>query len=316
MILATVAWAVGEVLMGRSAAADRVARASWTVAVGLALLHVWLAFELVYAWSHEAAIEATVRQAADRFGTGWRGGIYLNYAFLVIWLADVCWWWAAPAARASRPRAIETARRALFLFMFVNGAVVFASGAGRVIGSVAVFSVLVAALARRNGLILAPVRTKGANMRFTIVLAALGLSISTAVRAQAPASPQKDDDRKTITVVGCLQTGAQPNQFVLAATADPLAKGVAVATSGAVPNITYQLSGGSNLQAHVGHRVEITGKTTGKAQTAVATDANVKRDNIPGKPDPKVETKEKAAIELRDLAIDSLKMVSTDCTVK
>jgi hypothetical protein len=270
----------------------------------------------VYAWSHEAAIEATVRQAADRFGAGWRGGIYVNYVFLAIWLADVCWWWAAPASRASRPRAVEAARRALFLSMFVNGAVVFASGAGRVIGSVAVFSALVAAFARRNGPILAPFRTKGANMRFTIVLAALGLSVSTAVRAQDPASTQKDDDRKTITVVGCLQTGAQPNQFVLAATADPLAKGVAVATSGAVPTVAYQLSGGSNLQAHVGHRVENTGKTTGKAQTAVATDANVKRENIPGKPDPKVETKEKAAIELRDLSIDSLKMVSTDCTVK
>jgi hypothetical protein len=152
-------------------------------------------------------------------------------------------------------------------------------------------------------------------MRFTIVLAALALSISTAVRAQ-DASAQKNDDRKTVTVVGCLQSGAQPNQFVLAATPDPLAKGVAVATAGAVPNVTYQLSGGSNLQAHVGHRVEITGKTSGKAQKATSTDANVKRDNIPGKPDPKVETKEKAAIELHDLEIESMKMVSTSCAAK
>jgi hypothetical protein len=152
-------------------------------------------------------------------------------------------------------------------------------------------------------------------MRFTIVLAALGLSISTAVGAQ-DATSQKNDDRKTLTVIGCLQPGAQSNQFVLAATADPLTKGVAVATSGSVPNITYQLSGGSNLAAHVGHRVEITGKTTGKAQKAEATDANVKRDNIPGQPDPKVETKEKAAIELRDLEIESLKMVSTSCSAK
>jgi hypothetical protein len=97
---------------------------------------------------------------------------------------------------------------------------------------------------------------------------------------------------------------------VLAATADQLAKGVAVATSGAVPNITYQLSGGSNLGPHVGHRVEITGKTTGKAQKAVATDQDVKRERIPDQPDPKVETKEKTAIELRDLEIESLKMVA------
>ncbi len=71
-----------------------------------------------------------------------------------------------------------------------------------------------------------------------------------------------------------------------------------------------------NLDAHVGHRVEITGKTTGETQKAVSTDSNVKRDSVPDKPDPKVETKEKAAIELRDLQIESLKMVSTSCAAR
>ena len=144
-------------------------------------------------------------------------------------------------------------------------------------------------------------------MRFSIVLAALSVSISAAPLAQ---------DRKMITVIGCLQPGAQPGQFVLAATPDPLAKGVAVATSGTVPNITYELSGGSNLGEHVGHRVEVAGRTTGKARTAVATDSSAKRERIPDKPDPKVETTEKTAIELRDLDIESLKMVSTSCSAK
>ena len=52
-----------------------------------------------------------------------------------------------------------------------------------------------------------------------------------------------------------------------------IAKGVAVATSGSVPNVTYVLSGGTNLAAHVGHRVEITGRTSGDAQKAVSTDS-------------------------------------------
>jgi hypothetical protein len=148
---------------------------------------------------------------------------------------------------------------------------------------------------------------------------ALGmLSISaTATAQQADTKTAKqDDDRKPLTVVGCLQTGAQANQFVLSATADPISKGVAVATSGAVPNVTYVLSGGTNLGAHVGHRVEITGRTSGKAQKAESTDSNVKRERVPDKPDPKVETKEKATIEMRDLQIESLKMVSTSCAVK
>jgi hypothetical protein len=155
-------------------------------------------------------------------------------------------------------------------------------------------------------------------MRSITMLTLVALSVSTTAIAQQAATPttKADDDLKPITVVGCLQAGAQSNQFVLTATADPLAKGVAVATSGTVPNVTYVLSGGTNLGAHVGHRVEITGKTSGDARKAVAADSSVKRVDIPNKPDPKVETKEKATIEMRDLQIESLKMVSTSCAAK
>jgi hypothetical protein len=156
-------------------------------------------------------------------------------------------------------------------------------------------------------------------MRFISGLALVVLSVSATASGQqgATTTPKKDDDRKPITVVGCLQKGAQPNQFVLAATADPLAKGVAVATSGAVPNVTYVLSGGSNLGAHVGHRVEIIGRTSGDAQKAVSTDSSsTKRIEVPNKPDPKVETKEKATIEMRDLHVETLNMVSTSCAAK
>lgn len=155
-------------------------------------------------------------------------------------------------------------------------------------------------------------------MRFSTGLIVMALSVfATASAQQTNTAAKKDDDRKPITVVGCLQAGAQANQFVLATTADPLAKGIAVATSGAVPNVTYVLSGGSNLAAHVGHRVEISGRTSGKAQRAVSTDSSsTKRVDVPDKPDPKVETKERATIEMRDLQIESMKMVSTSCATK
>jgi hypothetical protein len=149
MILATLGWAAGEALMRRSPRVDRWARAAWTGGIALALIHVGLAFHFVYGWNHEAAIAATARQAAERVGWGWRGGIYVNYLFLVLWLADVCWWWAAPASHASRSVRIETARLAAFLFMFVNGAIVFASGAGRLAGIASVTAVLLASPARR-----------------------------------------------------------------------------------------------------------------------------------------------------------------------
>jgi hypothetical protein len=150
MLLATIAWAVGEVLMRRSIPSDRWARWSWTAAILLALLHVVVAFELVYAWNHEAAVEATVQQTADRFGRGWRGAIYVNYIFLIIWFADVCWWWAAPLSHRTRSRRLENVRLGLFVFMFFNGAVVFASPAGRSVGIAALAAVLLASPSLRR----------------------------------------------------------------------------------------------------------------------------------------------------------------------
>ena len=45
---------------------------------------------------------------------------------------------------------LETARLAAFLFMFVNGAIVFASGAGRLAGIASVTAVLLTLPARRR----------------------------------------------------------------------------------------------------------------------------------------------------------------------
>ena len=152
MVLATVAWAVGEVLMRRSASADRRARVAWTIGVALALLHVILAFEFVYSWNHDAAVKVTAHQTADLVGWEWRGGIYINYIFLLLWLADVSWWWAAPASHAARSVRLERARLVLFAFMVFNGAVVFASATTRVVGVAAVAAALIGSRAvRRQG---------------------------------------------------------------------------------------------------------------------------------------------------------------------
>jgi len=149
MILATLAWAAGEALMRRSPTADRFARSAWTIAILLAVVHVGLAFHFVYGWNHAAAVDATARQAAEAFGWGWRGSIYVNYVFLSFWLADVAWWWLAPVSHASRSMRFEIARIAAFTVMFVNGAIVFASGIGRLAGIAAVALVLIASTARR-----------------------------------------------------------------------------------------------------------------------------------------------------------------------
>jgi hypothetical protein len=142
IVVATVAWALGEVLM-RRLAFDRLARGVWTSGIALALLHVVLAFEFVYVWDHGAAVAATAQQTADLVGWRWGGGIYINYIFLALWLADVCWWWVAPVTHATRSVLFETTRLALFVFMFFNGAVVFATPPTRIVGLAAIVAVLI-----------------------------------------------------------------------------------------------------------------------------------------------------------------------------
>lgn len=148
MWAATIAWAIGEIGMRRLPHADRGVRALWTAGAALAVVHTALAFHHVHGWSHSAAAFETLRQAEERFGVGWSGGIYVNYLFLATWLLDVGWWWWFAQSRATRARGIEAARVAFFVFMFVNGAIVFASGLGRLVGIACVGAVLLERLAR------------------------------------------------------------------------------------------------------------------------------------------------------------------------
>ena len=141
MLMATVVWAWVEVLKIRRPGQVDPARRLWTAGIALALIHAVVAFDVAYQWSHEAALIDTARRTAAVTGVAWGGGIFVNYLFLAIWVADGLWWWAAPVAYLRRPVALERARLALFVFMFLNGAILFAGNAARAVGIPAVVTV-------------------------------------------------------------------------------------------------------------------------------------------------------------------------------
>jgi len=150
-----------------------------------------------------------------------------------------------------------------------------------------------------------------------IVTCGLTASIAAAQNTSTPVrSPEgAGSNMRTVTVTGCLERGAQANTFMLTKVADPLTDSVAASAGSAVPTVTYQLSGGQNLASHLGHRVEVTGKTTQKPKTPVkVADAESKREVTAGKKTATTEVKEKAAISVRSLAVDSLRMISADCS--
>lgn len=115
---ATVAWmaaAWGCLLWRRSGPA----RWAWTFGWLSLLLHLLAAFGIGHGWSHAAAVER-IREVG---GTG--AGILVNYAFVLVWAADLAWWWIAPAGHARRPTGVAWAVHGFAVFMVVNGTVVF-----------------------------------------------------------------------------------------------------------------------------------------------------------------------------------------------
>lgn len=126
---------------------DQVARVVWTAGCAIFLVHVAFAFQFYHHWSHAEAYAATARQS----GVGW--GLYFNYAFAILWVADVVWW--------SRPRAswISTAIHVFLAFMFFNATVVFGKGWVRwagVVATVALFAIY-GISRRRTSITLVPV---------------------------------------------------------------------------------------------------------------------------------------------------------------
>ena len=135
--LALVALLAGEI--GRRRNRQTLVTARWAIlcslgGVLLAGVHTLLALGVAYGWDHERAVTVTAERAATVYGVAWPGSLYVNYVFLAWWLLDTIWWWRAPASFVWRPWPIEWLWRITVFTMVVNGAVIFASPAGRMIG--------------------------------------------------------------------------------------------------------------------------------------------------------------------------------------
>ena len=120
-----------EVVPGLGTAGTRL---TWTLGCAFYLAHVLSAFAVEHAWSHTAAYDHTSQQTAAMVGLNWGGGVYVNYAFSALWVSEAGWWWLSPASYLKRKPWIDASIRSVFLFMIVNGAVVFVDGLMRWVG--------------------------------------------------------------------------------------------------------------------------------------------------------------------------------------
>ena len=114
---------------------DYLARLAFTAALAALVGHYISAFQFYHSWSHESAYVETARQTAEVFKVNWGGGIFINYAVLMLWIADVGWWWlAGPGSYRRRPLWILLTWHGFLIFILFNATVVFKDGITRWVG--------------------------------------------------------------------------------------------------------------------------------------------------------------------------------------
>jgi hypothetical protein len=123
----------------------------WTAGAIVLTAHVVLAYGLVHAWSHAAAVAETIERT--RRATGWDvpAGIWFNFVCLLVWLADVAWWWLSPTGYERRDRTAPGRWwgwfvHAFLAFMMFNAAVVFVEGPVRIAFALATVGLIVLAV--------------------------------------------------------------------------------------------------------------------------------------------------------------------------
>ena len=106
-------------------------RWTWTVACFFFFLHFLAAFHFYHHWSHTHAFEDTAKQTLATIGLPFGAGIYFSYLFLLMWIADVCWWWLRKDAYEQRQFWVTAVIHGFIFFIAFNGTIVFEDGAIR-----------------------------------------------------------------------------------------------------------------------------------------------------------------------------------------
>lgn len=85
--LALVAWFAGALARARRHrdSAETLYRVAWLFGGAMIIIHILTSYGLAHGWSHSEAIRATAKESERVTGirAGW--GVYVNFAFAVVW---------------------------------------------------------------------------------------------------------------------------------------------------------------------------------------------------------------------------------------
>lgn len=115
--------------------------AVWTAGALLLAVHVALAVLVHHGGSHASVVRSVEEQTREVYGVSVGAGVWINYLFASLWLAEAAWWRLDPAGFLGRPAAVTRMVRAFYALMLVNGTVIFAAPSRRLLG-IALMAVL------------------------------------------------------------------------------------------------------------------------------------------------------------------------------
>ena len=97
----------------------------WAAGCALYVSHVICAFEYSHDWSHAAAVEHTALETDRVVGVRRGEGVWVNYAFTLIWIADVFRLIYLNHNSSSTEARTDRLIHITFAFIFFNATVVF-----------------------------------------------------------------------------------------------------------------------------------------------------------------------------------------------
>ncbi|HEX5891170.1 MAG TPA: hypothetical protein VFY61_20840 [Pyrinomonadaceae bacterium] len=152
--ISILSYAIGAIVFAMArgrASLDRWARLAWTIGCAALIVHFICAFNFYHAWSHESAYVDTARQTAEVIRVNWGGGLFINYAVALLWIADVSWWWIAGlGSYRRRPWVLTLIWHSFLIFIIFNATVVFKDGLTRWVGLLVCVSLVLSWVLIRN----------------------------------------------------------------------------------------------------------------------------------------------------------------------
>jgi hypothetical protein len=82
-----------DAIGSRDAKSLRCARWFWTFGCIIFCIHVAAAFHFLHGWSHASAYDHVLARTTEMTGFALGIGLYVNYAFGILWLVDTVIWW-------------------------------------------------------------------------------------------------------------------------------------------------------------------------------------------------------------------------------